>query len=110
MIPTSVREIGTWSFCKSGLERLVIPEGVGEIQGCAFEGCTNLEEVAFEEGSKLETIRGRAFHRYRVLAKIVLPKGLKRIGAKCFCGSGLEEVILPASVREVGAEAFASCN
>ena len=121
--------IGPECFLGAGIERIVIPKSVEKMQRSAFEDCGSLEEVVFEEGSKLETIQNKTFNWCRNLARvdlpdelesidydafsycenlknIQLPNGLKKIGIRCFAKSGLEEIVFPASVREVGAEAF----
>lgn len=128
-----LKKIGPKSFNRSGIERIVIPRGVEEIQESTFSWCTNLKEVVFEEGSELKTIGESVFSDCSNLAKINLPdglvnvddwtfcdcknlknirlpSGLEKIGVACFYGSGLEEVILPASVKEVCADTFRDCK
>ena len=126
---SKLKVIGPECFLGAGLERMAIPKSVEKMQRSAFEGCGSLEEVVFEEGSKLETIQNKTFNWCRNLARIdlpdglesidydafsyckslnniQLPEGLKKIGIRCFAKSGLEEIILPASIKEVCAEAF----
>ena len=71
--------IGSNSFSDTGIERIVIPKSVEVIQEYAFDGCRNLKEVVFEEGSMLKTIAKRTFTNCGSLAKITLPEGLKSI-------------------------------
>ena len=61
-----LKKIGKGSFCKSGIERVVIPKGVEEIEESAFRQCKWLTEIVFEDGSKL-----------------------KKIGALALCGTGI---------------------
>ena len=67
-------------FSKTGLEKLVIPEGVTEIGSEAFLG-SNLKEV-------------------------VLPSTLKKIGDYAFSGTKLTSVTLPTNVTDIGRSAF----
>ena len=67
-------------FSKTGLEKLVIPEGVTEIGSEAFLG-SNLKEV-------------------------VLPSTLKKIGDYAFSGTKLTSVTLPTNVTDIGRRAF----
>ena len=60
---------------------LVLPASLTEIEDEAFCGDTSLEEV-------------------------VLPEGLRRIGARAFAGSSLSRINLPDSLEEIGEDAF----
>lgn len=44
------------------------------------------------------------------LEQVVLPSGLKMIGASAFAGSHLRSVTVPASVTQIGDKAFANCR
>ena len=98
--------IGKGSFCESGIERIVIPKSVEEIQDSAFEFCKSLKDVAFEAGSTLKKIDNFAFLGCTSLRNILFPDGLEAIGTNCFKSSGLEEVVLPVGVKSVGPWAF----
>ena len=52
-----------------------------------FCWCNNLKSVIFAEGSQL-----------------------KRIGANCFSGAGIEEFLAPPSLRAIGDGAFSYCE
>ena len=104
-----------------------------EIKTCTFYQCKNLQEVVFEEGSKLKTIGNWVFDGCSNLAKINLPEGLnsigcnvffkctslkniqlpsglEKIGTECFAQSSIEQIVFPASVKEVGIGAFQYCE
>ena len=101
-----LKKIGKGSFWKSGIERVVIPKGVEEIEESAFWRCEGLTEVVFGDGSQLKKIGGCAFCGCTRQKNIQFPDGLETIGIGCFRNSGIEDVVLPASVKEVGAGAF----
>ena len=102
-----IREL---SFYESGIEKIVIPKGVEEIQDRAFEYCRNLRKVVFEEGSVLKKIGNVAFCNCTNLKNVQLPDGLETIGICCFEDSGLEEIIFPASVKSIEPQACWRCR
>ena len=55
---------------------------------------SNIEEIG-DEALQLPTMK-----------EVVWPEGLKKIGKKAFCGSGLTDLELPANVEFVGEQAF----
>ncbi len=61
--------------------RLVLPKGVKQIEDCALIGL-DFEEVVLPEG--LEEIGGSAFQDCRSLKSIILPKSLEKIGDYAF--------------------------
>ena len=88
IIPSSVTmiEAGAFQNCKS-LEKICISKNVKSIGGMIFEGCTNIKEVEFEEGSKLTTIK-----------------------ADAFVGCGIKNIQIPAGVISIGDRALANSN
>lgn len=76
IFPPNLPKITHHSFrnCTS-LVRLRIPASVNEIETDAFSGCTNLEEVVFENPAQIE-IHDRAFQNCPRLARI--PRRPKR--------------------------------
>ena len=69
-------------FSGTGIEKLVIPEGVTEIGAGAFSGSS--------------------------LKEVVLPSTLRKIGNSAFSGTQLTNMSVPSSVREIGSYAFNS--
>ena len=66
-----------------GLQEVVIPDSVTELEGGGFMYCTNLKRIS-------------------------LSKNLKLIGGGCFATTALEELVLPNSLEEIGPRAFQS--
>lgn len=86
-VPEGVTRIGSYSFALcDGLERVVLPDTLREIEEGAFFMCTSLREVN-------------------------LPYGLTAIGdsAFLFCKS-LEQAVIPGTVTAIGSEAFSQCS
>ena len=81
-----VNVIGFRAFVEcSSLERIEIPEGVGEIGRCAFQGCKKLKEV-------------------------ILPKSLTKICGAAFENTSIEKIEIPEEVQEVGHYSFSGCK
>ena len=93
-------------FSGTGLEKIVIPEGVTEIGYGAFSG-SSLKEVVLP--STLMKIGDYAFSGTK-LTSITLPNGITEIGSDAFSGTQLKEVILPASITSMGSRAFADID
>ena len=109
------------------LEKVVIPEGITEIGGRAFEYCDALVEVSLPYSLKSV---GQALFRYCNLTEIKIPGNIKEIpgdfttgcpiaeyvisyGVEVFAnrsitvGAGCEEIIFPKSVYEIQGRASA---
>ena len=86
-----------------------ILDTVTSIKARAFNGCSNLTEIAIPE--KVESIGTSAFYFCSSLTKITIPAGVKEIEDDTFgfC-SGLTEIVIPASVEKIGREAFMGCT
>lgn len=89
-----------------------VPDGIVEIKDSAFwhtfNGNGKVERVILPEGVK--SIGADAFHGCRSLAEINLPESLKTISSNAFynCVS-LETISMPDSVQVIGACAFEAC-
>lgn len=81
-IPSSVKNIGTYSFAFAGLEEVKIGSGITSIPGGAFS--------------------------HNKLQKVIIPKGVRFIGAFAFKFNPLKEIEIPDSVTGIDSEAFAN--
>jgi len=113
-IPSHVTKIGGCAFAESGIEEIVIPEGITTIYDATFYSCKQLASVTLP--SSLRTIGTHdaegpsegegAFQNCRALTHIEFPECLDWISGCTFCGSGLQSIDIPAKVRYVGRDAF----
>lgn len=121
-------EIPAYTFFKSGLNTLILPENVSTIRDGAFAG-SSITEIIIPEG--ITSLGNYVFYGCAGLKKINLPKSLTHIGKgtfgncmalesidlgdtgiteipeRAFAGSmALSEVKLPPTVTKIGREAF----
>lgn len=122
------------------LTHVIIASHIGAIGGYAFQDCKNLMRLDFEQNSNLgyigrqafcncfsdvgndsnpevllpdscHIIKPNAFAGCKKLAKVKLPKYLKRLAYDLFKGcSNLTEVVFPEELEHIGDNAFESCE
>ena len=125
-LPSSLTFLGTYTFRNSGLESIVIPEGVVHIGATAdtaattsaaayvFDGCASLTSVTLP--ASLQTIGGYVFRNCTNLSTITytgytgtdnsLPESVTLVGTYAFSGcTSLEQLSLPG-VQTTGNASF----
>lgn len=135
-LPAGIEEIGQFSFARSALTGIEIPQGLQRICYGAFYHCDDLKKLelpdtvmlvepkAFEhtgwvdgfldggagEGDFL--ISGGVLIAYRGTGKeVAIPEGVRVIAAEAFRGhSEMESVTMPGSLRVIGEGAFEDCT
>jgi hypothetical protein len=109
-IPASVKTISGCAFqgC-SNLQNLVIPDSVTKIEGCAFYKCSGLQTIIIS--STVKTIRECTFHKCSSLQTMVIPTSVTKIehSAFSYCSS-LQTLVIPDSVTEIGNFVFSDCS
>lgn len=134
-IPEGITRIGEFSFARSGLQSVRIPDGVEEIGYAAFYHCDgltdviipdsvqNIEVAAFANTPWLMDWKQNGSGDYLVVGDgillaykgnggvVTVPAQVKQIGAEAFkdCGT-ISKVILPDSVEVIGEAAFEGCS
>ena len=109
-LPDGLEVVGDEWFSLATIEKLVVPSCVKVLGESAFIMCERLNEVVFEQGSRLERIERCCFDRCN-LTKIVLPESVQYIGEFCFSDClNLREVVIPRSVRKIDGFAFSHCH
>lgn len=133
-IPQGTKEIGEFSFARSGLNSITIPEGVTRIGYGAFYHCDDLNQVTLP--STIEEIEPEAFEKTGFIenwkksgsssfltagdgillayngtdATVQIPDGVKIIAPNVFRDhKEIDTVILPDSLVTVGEGAFEGC-
>lgn len=106
-LPKKLKRIGFCAFWQSGLESVVIPEGVETIQLSAFSLCYKLASVSLP--STLREIEDSAFESSKSLTSLKLPKGLRSLGERTFWHSALAGVEIPPKLTELKNRTFRDC-
>lgn len=106
ILPEGVTAIGEGAFGASELVEIVIPEGVTTLGDYTFYGCPGLKSVKLP--STIESIGKGAFGNCPELTAVDLSATrIAEVPERAFAGSlTLETVILPTTVKKVGREAF----
>ncbi|MBR4173950.1 MAG: leucine-rich repeat domain-containing protein, partial [Lachnospiraceae bacterium] len=112
-------------FNVNDVEKLVINDGIEQLDSSLFEGYENLrevkiagsvkvignsafacwagdsalEKVELEEG--VEELGSSSFRGNKALKSIILPESLKVLGGGCFESTGLKSIEIPAGVEEI---------
>ena len=103
-----VKSIGDYAFSRSGLTSVTIPDSIGLIEDCTFNGCINLVEVKIPDS--ITSIGDSAFRDCGALRTITIPHSVETIGNHAFSASGLTSVTIPNSVRSIEDCAFSWCK
>ena len=108
-INPGIERLGAYSFEKSRISQIVIPDTVTLLGNRCFADCSNLMEIKLP--SELKCIGESAFEGNISLSKLSLNNGLTKLCAKCFknCTS-LTKIYLPDTLIEVDNLIFENCS
>lgn len=113
ILPSGLAKISDNAFRLCGFTgKLVIHKNINVIERSGFYGCSNLEDLEFEEGINLITIDNYAFYNCSSLkCKLEIPNSVTSIGDYSFyqCRS-LTDLILGKNVQTIGNYAFRYCS
>ena len=102
--PNSLEEIGARAFSWSAVEEVTIPGSVRSISGGAFSDGRGLRKVVIKEGVK--EIENFAFENNSLLTEVSLPQSLEKIGSCVFNSTAISTIRIPASVTSIGQQAL----
>ena len=131
-----IKRIDSNAFYGTNLASITIPASVETIGNLAFDYCTALTSVLFEENSNLKIIDAQAFSFCKNLASITIPASVETIGNSAFknCTAltsvlfeensnlkiideaafsyceNIASITIPASVETIGNSAFYHCD
>ena len=95
----------------TSLEKVIIKDSVTLISDNAFEGCSNLQSLTFEDNSELQSIGFSAFYNCNKLTSITIPSNVTTIGDQAFAGcSNLTSISIPEGVSVIGVRTFQDCS
>ena len=100
---------GRGFFGNTGLESVVLGNGLTSIGIAAFEGCTSMYSISLP--GTLQVIEANAFKDCRSLQSVTIPSSVTSIGNAAFYNcSALKYVYIPSSVTSVGSNPFNLCS
>lgn len=110
IIPETVKKISRYAFDDASfLKKIIILNGLTEIDDGAFSGCHIIKE--FEIPDSVTSIGKYAFENCKSLELIKLPDSLKNIPDGIFIGCNkLETIQLPSNLETIGEKAFKDCS
>lgn len=107
-IPQGVKNIDVCAFRGCGITEITIPTTVKKIGAMAFRDCTGLETAILSEG--VEAIES-AFYNCSNLSRVDIPQSLISIGKMAFLNCDkLEEVTISDNTEFLGERAFENCT
>ena len=110
IINNGVTSIGQNAFlyCE-GIKSVTIPNSVTSIGNAAFQGCFELKSVTIP--NSVTSIGDDVFNGCDGMTSITIPNSVTSIGNRAFywC-SGLTSIEIPNSVTSIGGEAFSKCT
>ena len=107
----ALTSIGDSVFNGCNISSIIIPNTVVKLGKWVFYNATNLKEIIFYPGTKIETIDDYAFANCTSLQLLRIPNTVKQINKNAFMNCiNLNNVILPQTLEIIGESAFESCN
>ncbi len=109
---TTDNEIGNSMFCKTCLEKVILPNSVTSVGELAFWQCVSLSDIHMPVN--ITTIKPRAFSGCTSLESIEIPEGVNQIPWAAFSDcTSLKNIKLPESLSawiSIDENAFAGCT
>lgn len=88
--------------------KVIIPDSVTEVGGCAFYNCVELADVTFGKGIK--SIEDSAFNLCSSLKSAEIPNTVKTIGKSAFANTKLKEITIGNKIETIGDNAFGNID
>lgn len=109
VLPSTVTSIGEYAFQSSGITSITIPASVETIGMRAFWTATSLEEVIFEDGSKVTNFASNLFYGCTSLSSITWPSNLQTMEFNAFASTGFTSIEIPNTVTYMERNIFEGC-
>jgi hypothetical protein len=111
-MPYSVRNLKKRVFLDcSGLESVILPANISEVDAGCFQNCVNLKSVVLPESSVKMSVRDYVFDGCRSLESLDMPERIIFIGNGSFRGcTGLKSMTVPSYAGSIGDSAFLGCS
>ncbi len=111
ILPEGIKKIGAYAFANlTGLEEIVLPSTLEEIQYGAFYGCSSLKKITFSGENNLKIINKQAFEGCDLQDTVDL-SAVCVISDYAFAGNtDLKGITTSDSLLSIGEYAFAGCE
>lgn len=106
----TVSQFDSYAFFGAPLTTLFIPKTVTFVGSHAFDSCTTLSDITFEEGSTLNKLDDMTFYKCSNLSTINLPESVSYIGSYCFAQTDMTIFNIPDNVSGLGTNVFNNCS
>ena len=108
-LPNNLSKLGSGVFYRTGLEELVIPEGIPYVPSALCQSCGSLKKVTIPQSCT--AIYDYAFYKCEKLESIEIPSNVELISYDAFqyCTS-LTSVTIPENVKSLGFACFDHCS
>ncbi len=121
-VPEGVLAIGQSAFCGSSLKRIVLPDGLTELDSDAFIACNGLTAIALPDSAAVSSLN--PFTACGNLTDVLLSPDHPALGVAdgvlyskkdmrviaCLAGRAVESCVIPEGIRSIGAAAFQDCS
>lgn len=102
----AIVSIGASAFDATGLQSIVIPDGVTSLNSMVFSSCEYLTDVTLSKNIK--SISDRAFMGCSRLAHIELPESLSSISYWAFGNTAISEITIPSGITSIQESVFSN--
>lgn len=111
-LPSGLERIEDYALAYAGIDELIMPDSVVEVQGSICYECPNLKRVVISDSLKElgQQAGWNCFYGCENLDDVTLGSSLEVIGNGCFAYSKIESIHIPASVKQINYAAFAACS
>ena len=103
----ALEHLGSYALSKTGITAVDMPR-LNSMGKFTFQNCQSLQHVLLPEG--IEEIPGSCFEGCSLLDEINFPRALKKIGFMAFAGTAIVSAELPDDLEEIGTWAFSDSN
>lgn len=112
IIPEGIKEIDDYACAGlKGITQIDIPNSLEKIGKYSFEGCSKVTAINFGTQKNLKYIDDYAFSELSSIETIILPDGVKRTGHYSFANcTNLKVFSLPSSISELAWRIFNGCH
>lgn len=102
-----VKEIGQYSFYKSGITSVVMPSSIIKVGNHAFDECTSLTAITYSKN--ITSIGTYAFaNTTSYKTALTLPTALKSIGQGAYYRSAITSVTVPSNLTSLSTHCFSN--